>query len=286
VPELIVATDALSTGRFTRRELMRRCDRVYRNVYVAKGATLTACDRAVAAWLSSGRQATMAGMSAAALLGSRWVPADAPAEFLGTHHRAPVGIVAHSGRVPADEIRLVTGIRCTTAERTAYDLGRRLPFVEGLIRVDALMNATGIGVEAIAAIAERYPGARRVRRLRRVLDLADGGAESPQETRVRLLLIRGGLPRPVTQIQVGRRRVDMGWPQWKVGVEYDGVQHWEDPRQHRGDVERLEFFAASGWRIVRVVADHVRREQHGSNEIVVRAEKALSDAGWRREAPF
>lgn len=281
--ELIVATEALAAGRFTRRELMRRCDKVYRNVYVLRGTTLSAHDRAVAAWLSSGRQATMAGMSAAALLGSRWVPDDAPAECLGTHHRAPNGITAHAGRVPGDEILLVDGIRCTTAERTAYDLGRRLPFIEGLIRVDALMNATTVRVEEIAAIADRYPGARRIRRLRQVLDLADGGAESPQETRVRLLLVRGGLPRPVTQIRVGRRRVDMGWPEWKVGVEYDGSQHWRDPLQHRGDIERLEFFADEHWRIVRVVADHVRWDPHG---IVVRAAKALSDAGWRREATF
>jgi len=41
-------------------------------------------------------------------------------------------------------------------------------------------------------------------------------------TELRLLLVRDGLPRPVTQIRVGRRRVDMGWPEWKVGVEYDG----------------------------------------------------------------
>jgi very-short-patch-repair endonuclease len=282
VPELIVATEALATGRFTRRELMRRCDKVYRNVYVVKGSTLSAQDRAVGAWLSSGRQATMAGLSAAALLGSRWVPHDAPAEFLGTHHRAPVGITAHAGLVRADEIRVVDGIRCTTAERTAYDLGRRLTFTEGLIRVDALMNATTTGVEEIAAVADRCPGARRIRQLRRVLDLADRGAESPQETRVRLLLIRGGLPRPVTQIRVGRRRVDMGWPEWKVGVEYDGSQHWDDRLQHRSDIERLEFFADMRWRIVRVVAEHLRWDQQG---IVDRAAKALSDAG-RRKATF
>jgi len=28
------------------------------------------------------------------------------------------------------------------------------------------------------------------------------------------------------------RRIDMGWPEWKVGVEYEGEQHWTDPKQY------------------------------------------------------
>jgi hypothetical protein len=70
-----------------------------------------------------------------------------------------------------------------------------------------------------------------------VLELVDGGAESPQESRLRLMLVRGGLPMPQTQIVFSddlgnaRIRVDMGWPEWKVGVEYDGEQHWTDARQ-------------------------------------------------------
>jgi hypothetical protein len=68
-------------------------------------------------------------------------------------------------------------------------------------------------------------------------------AESPQETRLRLLLVRSGFPRPVTQIPVrndrGRvvRRIDMGWPDRMVGVEYDGEQHWTNPRTHAEDIE-------------------------------------------------
>ncbi len=279
--ELVVASEMLAKGVLTRRELMRHYVMVYRNVYARRGTELTAMDRAEAAWLSSGRQATMAGMSAAVLLGSKWVPGDAPAEYLGTHHRAPSGIIAHAGEVPDDEVCFSRGIRCTTVQRTAYDLGRRLPFTEGLIRIDALLNATGVSPREVADIAVRYPGARNIRRLRGVLALVDAGAESPQESRVRLILLRGGLPRPVTQIRVGRRRIDMGWPQWKVGVEYDGSQHWNDPRQHYDDIGRQEFFAHRGWRIVRVVAEHVRRNPPG---IVARADGALRAAGWRPEA--
>ncbi|WP_300539897.1 homocysteine S-methyltransferase family protein [uncultured Nocardioides sp.] len=108
--------------------------------------------------------------------------------------------------------------------------------------------------------------------------LVDGGAESPQETRLRLLLIRNGFPRPVTQIPVtdkhGRviRRIDMGWPQHLVGIEYDGGHHWTDPDAHAADITRLEFLAARGWLIIRVSSRQLRYEQQS---IVRRVASAL-----------
>ncbi len=280
--KLIVATEALAAGSVTRRQLKRSHVKVYRNVYACRGAELTAVDRAVAAWMWSSRQATVAGVSAAALLGSRWISADGPAELVRTQRRSPPGIVVHSGAVRDDEVCRVRGIPCTTPARTAYDLGRRLPFTLGLIRVDALLRATGIPVDDVAALADHYAGARHIRRLRQILDIADGGAESPQESRVRLLLIRSGLPKPVTQIPVSDaggwvvRRIDMGWPQWRVGVEYDGAQHWTDAKQHAGDIDRLEFFADLGWRIVRASAEHLRAQPQ---RIVWRVADALRSAG-------
>lgn len=279
--KLLLATEAIASGEVSRRQLARQYTKLYRNVYHRNDITLTAVDRAHAAWLWSGRHAIVAGLSAAALLGSRWVPADRPAELIRVHHRTPTGIVSHKDDVAEDEVCDVNGISCTTTARTAFDLGRWLPFEEGLIRVDALLNATDVAVDDVSELAARYPGSRNIRRLRRVIVLADGGAESPQESRLRLALIGGGLPRPVTQIPVrnsyGRvvRRIDMGWPQWKVGVEYDGEQHWTDARNHAGDIDRLEFLSGLGWRIIRVSALHLRTDRVG---IVRRAENALRAA--------
>jgi hypothetical protein len=61
--------------------------------------------------------------------------------------------------------------------------------------------------------------------LRRVIELMDGGAESPQESRTRLVLVRSGLRKPATQTGVHDRfgypsaRIDTGWMEWKVGVD-------------------------------------------------------------------
>lgn len=283
--KLIVATEALADGSLTRRDLVRSYTKVHRNVYARTGVELTALDRAHAAWLWSGRRAVLVGHSASAQLGSRWIPAGAPVEIAHSRRPAARGINVRSGEIRDDEVCTINGINCTTPARTAYDLGRRLPLDTGVIRIDALLNATRGSIPQVESIAHRYSGARGIRKLRSALDLADAGAESPQETRLRLLLVRSGLPRPVTQIPVtnewGRviRRIDMGWPEWMVGVEYDGEQHWTNPDDYAEDIERLEFLAAKGWAIVRVSARQLRYQPA---LVVERVKAALQRAGFPR----
>lgn len=275
-----MASEALAAGTVTRNDLRRRYVKLHRNVYARRGLELTALDRATAAWLWSGREGVLVGNSAAAVLGAKWLSPDAPAEIGRVRYPSPPGIVVRSGAIADDELRAVGEITCTTPDRTAYDLGRRLvPLERAVVGIDALLHATHVSACAVGALALRYPGARGIRRLREALALIDAGAESPQETRLRLLLVRSGLPRPVTQIPVrddhGRvvRRIDMGWPQWMVGVEYDGEHHFTDPDAYAGDIERLEFLADRGWRIVRVSSRQLRWQPQA---VVVRVNRAIA----------
>ena len=73
------------------------------------------------------------------------------------------------------------------------------------------------------------------------------------------------------------RRIDMGYPECRVGVEYDGEQHFTNPDDYADDIERLEFLADKGWNIVRVSARQLRYERA---QIVRRVRTAL-DRGPR-----
>ncbi|MDZ4232889.1 MAG: hypothetical protein U1C73_03815, partial [Dietzia sp.] len=110
---LVVATEVLASGAMTRRELARDYSKLFRNVYVHSGERITAKDKAVAAWLWSGRSATVAGLSAAAVLGSRYVDASAPAELLRANRRAPEGILVRSDTVGDRDISRL-GELCAT----------------------------------------------------------------------------------------------------------------------------------------------------------------------------
>jgi very-short-patch-repair endonuclease len=278
-----IGTEALAAGTATRRTLASRHNMVYRNVYLQKGLELTPQTRAVAAWLWSQRNATIAGMSAAALHGSQWIDRGLPAELIRSDACDVDGIVIHRTRLRDDEICVVYGMPVTTPARTAFDLGRRDGIETAIIRVDALAHATGLKRQDVERLAERRRGARGIVQLRRVVDLMDGGAESPQETRTRLLLIAAGFRKPQTQIVVTDEygefvgRVDMGWAEWKVGVEYDGPQHWDDPEQHARDIDRLADLAAQGWMIIRVSRDLLRYRPH---VFLARVRDAMRAAGW------
>jgi hypothetical protein len=128
-------------------------------------------------------------------------------------------------------------------------------------RLDALVNATDVKLVDIESVMAAHPGARGMPRLRRVLPLVDGGAESPQETLTRLVLIDAGLPWPRTQIQVydGYRvfvaRIDMGYEDVLVGIEYDGPQHWADPAVRQRDIDKQVALQDLGWKIIRASRD-------------------------------
>ena len=268
-------SEALRHGAVTRSQLRTRYRAVFRDVYIGRNAELTAAAKARAAWLSTG--ATLAGLSAAAVLGTKWLDASAPAEVVRADRHSQRGIVVHSYDLAAGEVRAIRGMPATTAARTAFDIGRGRPVATAVPILDALLNATGISPADVLAVADRRPGARGVRRLRATLDLADGGAESPQETRVRLLLIRAGLPRPETQIEFPdlRIRVDMGWRGPKVAVEYDGIQHWADRYQRSWDIERIALLEAAGWCVIRVSAEMLSRP----DAIVERVRSKLVERG-------
>lgn len=280
--EPFIGTEALASGIVNRYQLATRYEAVHRNVYVPRGQALTPVQKARAAWLWSGRKATLVSISAAAMHGSLWIDSRLPAEVNQRSQHKTKGIVLHSDALAPDETRMIHGISVTTAARTAFDLGRRYGRTLAVIRVDALLQATNLKLCDIESLVDRHRGARGVVQLRQVIELADDGAESPQETRTRLVLTDAGLRPTQTQINVFADsgdhigRIDMGWAEWRVGVEYEGEQHWLNPKIRARDVDRQAELEAAGWRIVRVSADMLRFRPHS---IVERTVAALRAAG-------
>ncbi len=246
---------------------LRKCVRLHRGVYAERGVQVDAEVRARAAWLYSGGAAVLAGRSAAAVHGTRYLDPHAHAELIrprSASKRTSGALVVHNEDLMPAEIGCVQGMRVTSPARTAFDLGRRIPGDAAVVLLDALFQATSVSTADVLRVAESHPRAVGSPRLRAVLPLVDGGAESPQETRTRLLIVRHGLPAPQTQVNVHDEdgifcaRLDMAWPQWKVAVEYDGAWHWEQRGQRGRDVMRHERLTALGWRVVRVTAEQLR----------------------------
>ena len=265
-----VGAEAMATGKLNRHQLRTRFRAVFPGVYLDKAAAPTLDTRIRAAWLWSDRKSVVAGAAASALHGAKWIPATATIELISSNTRTPAGIRCRNMSLLGGEVCAIRGIRATTAERTAFDLARFGGLDLAVQRVDALLNATGVKPADIGLLAERHPHHPGLRQLETVLGLVDGGAESPRETTLRLMLVRTDIASPTTQFTVHDERgqfvarLDMAWPELKIAVEYDGEQHRTDRQQYVRDVRRLEALAELGWIVIRVMkegrpADILRR---------------------------
>ncbi len=159
-------TEALAAGIVTPHRLRTDFEMVHRNVYIPRAQKLTPVTRAVAAWLWSGRSATVAGLSAAALHRTAWIDDWLPAELNRGSRDKARGIILHSDTLDEDETCMCDGIRLTTPARTAFDLGRRKGLTAAVIRLDALVRASEVKVADVELVAERHRGARGLVQLR------------------------------------------------------------------------------------------------------------------------
>lgn len=260
-----IGAEAVDLGAVHKYGLRTRFRAIYPGVYLPRDVAPTFRQRAEAALLWSHRGGVLAGLTAARIHGAKWIDDGAPIELIWSNGRPPAGIRVAKEQLAADEAALRAGLRVTTAARTAYDIGRRGALNEAVARLDALGSATAFSAQAVEELAAKHPGARGVRQLRSALELYDAGAQSPQETWLRLLVIDAGFPPPRTQIPVrvsGRIKyyLDMGWEDVKIAVEYDGDHHRIDRAQFKRDILRLEELADLGWIVIRIAAGTPRHE--------------------------
>ena len=169
------------------------------------------------------------------------------------------------GRLPPSDTVLAAGVRVTSPLRTAFDLARDVTrsapddgatLQEGVVSLDAALHCGLVTGSQLASGLSRRPGWPGSRTARRAVELADARAESPQETRLRLVWVLGGLATPHVNVPVfdedGRH---LGTPdifdeEAALAVEYDGAHHRAVRRQARDNV-RGEGLAAHGVTVLR-----------------------------------
>jgi hypothetical protein len=129
---------------------------------------------------------------------------------------------------------------------------------DGVVLLDRLVDAGVVRLGEVQDAVARLPRSRGSRVARDVVGLADGLAESPPETRVRLLMRRAGLPSPEAQYRVFDdagfvARLDFAYPELKLAIEYDGAWHGRPGALGR-DRSRLNRLFEAGWEVVFVTA--------------------------------
>ena len=179
------------------------------------------------------------------------------------HHqiRPAPGLIVH--RREGAPLITVDDRPTTAPSWTAVEVARSLPRRRALATLDAALRTGRCDPRTLAHAASAQAGRRGIVKVRQLIPLADGRAESPMESEVRLVMLDGGLPAPVLQHVIvdsrGRyRRVDFAWPEYMVAAEYDSEAWHSGVDALRRDREKFAAIQELGWTVIPIVGNDVR----------------------------
>ena len=225
--------------------------------------------------------AAFSGQTAAWLHGLELPPCD-PVEVTipescGISARA--GMVVRRASLANQDVVERCGMRVTSAVHTLADLSRRLPLVDAVVAVDMALHRELVDLGQLHAYMTTHARRKGVAQLRQVIELAEPASESAMETRLRLLLVQAGLPRPEAQVPLyderGRflGRPDLYYRPRRLCVEYDGGTNRDSLLE---DTRRQNRLLNAGFRLLRFAAADVHRTPD-SVVAVVRAALSTPD---------
>lgn len=201
------------------------------------------------------------------------------------------GVVGHKGQFFEDEIVVLDGMYITSRARTWLDCARKMDINEITVVADHLLriprqefegrNKAHCTLDELEEMLDRHWGTPGIRKARLALEQACVGSDSAPETRLRLALEWGGLPKAEvnvpTELSAGVvRQPDLAYREQRVAVEYEGVGH-SDPEQVVRDIAREEDFTRAGWILVRISKRHMTNDARSA---VAKVRRALEARGW------
>jgi hypothetical protein len=279
LPGVFIGSHAIADGLLTRNQLRRRSyRRLVQGVYADPALPVDHRLRCCGVALLLPQRTAIGGLSAAAWHGAPVAGPGDPVTVIrpeSVHWKGPRGVRVHRGELPAGDVDVVDDVPVTSAVRTAWDVAALEPLGTAVATLDAMVRAGSVDQAVLAVQVVAGAGRWGVQRVRRAVALVDPRADSVPESRVRVALVRAGLA-PVPQYEVvvdGRllARVDLGWPEHKVALEYEGAYHFDGSQIVRDDA-RYARLEAAGWLVIRVTAIDLR----DLDAVVERVREALA----------
>jgi hypothetical protein len=254
------ALELVSPWRLEHLVESRWLEPVRRSVYRVVGVPPTWRQLLLAACLA--REGAVASFRAAAAL---WGLERFPEGVLeitvpGVRRARLQGVIVHESQVWGPiHVAERDGIPVTSMARTLCDLtavARRWPVERA---VDEALRKKLVTLQEIQAVHEELAGRGR-RRCTTMSDILEARALSPDvgdsapEARIIRLLVRAGLPRPVSQyvIRTSTRtyRVDLAYPEHKIAIEYDSWEFHSPRSIFDSDRDRLVELGPIGWMVL------------------------------------
>jgi hypothetical protein len=217
--------------------------------------------RAMAALATLGEGSVISHQTAAQLHGLELLTEPSPPVVTLTR---PPGVGSKSGKrdvrvhvaaLPSNHLGARFAIPVTTVARTVIDLARECDFPAGVVVADSALHqhlTSKKELRQILADCRAWPG---VSKAARVIDFADGLAESVLESIARVLFQELELPPPELQVEIHGDngfigRVDFLWRQFRTIAEVDGaLKYNNDPARARTQLRRDKELRRVGYEV-------------------------------------
>jgi very-short-patch-repair endonuclease len=284
---LIQVPDALKHGPFTidqaaacgiRRQRLGRPNfkRIVRGVYIWSGLAAASNAQLLGVLRALPPASVFSGLTAARIRGLDLSPG-APNEVvvpLEAGVRSRPDLIVRREALRAADVVEVDGVPVTSVTRTWFDLARRQALIEAVTAVDWALHSGLLTKASLSAYVDACGGWNGIRQARKVIELAESKSESLMESRLRMHLVLGGLPRPESQAEIRERaggfaaRIDLYYRAAKLGIEFDGDHHRatfvEDNRRQnalllRFGIRLLRFTGSDVYRRPDAVVAEVRQ---------------------------
>lgn len=190
------------------------------------------------------------------------------------------GVISHKLMPGSTVPRTWRGLPVVDPVTAWIQLAPRLTVDQLVVAGDALVRR----VQPLATLDEMLARVSRLRGVHGRSKLIAAGplvralTDSAAETRLRLLLVRSGLPEPAVGFVIRRANgdfiatPDLAYVAQRVALEYDGDLHRTSKRRFRDDISRYELMQDEGWRVIRVIPEDLT---YRSRVLVSRVQAAL-----------
>lgn len=254
----------------------RRWRGIFRGVHLTAPEAGSAQQRVRAGLLALGPSAVAVLNSAAIVHGWPVLPPEPAVQISAPADRRRLdqtGLTARQLVIGPADVATIAGMRVTTPARTAADLLLRLPRPNAVAMLDAALRAGALTDDDLTVASGLIYGNRGAVRARRSIRDADGRAQSPLESRIRLICVDGGVVPEQLQFPVYDdfgvllAMADLAWPSHGVLAEADGRGPHSIPEALLYDRRRQNILLTLGFVVVRFTWADTSRPNYIVNTI-------------------
>ena len=198
-----------------------------------------------------------------------------------------IRVYRHELAISNREVR--NGLAMTSRVHAAFMAAAFHDLERAVALLDCAAFQSPNAIKQLRELAEDWGTMTGIGRVRKAIELARAGAQSPLESISRVRLLQLGLPEPILQFEVRDSRglvgyADMYWEEFNVIGEADGREKYQDRKSLVAEKLREDRIRALGFRVVRWTWEEIVHSPRSVASRITSTATTLEPRTWRNSA--